>query len=143
MATTTLGTIRFAPYNVGRWLLWGFTALAFILAPLLFTGGFAITLLSQMGIMIIFALSYNMIFGQGGMLSFGHAVYSGLGAFFAIHALNWVGDGRLWVPVSLIPLVGGLFGAIFGVIFGYVTTKKAGTTFAMITLGIGEMVFAA
>ncbi len=143
MATTTLGTIRFAPYNIGRWLIWGLTALVFVLAPLVFSGGFAITLLSQMGIMIIFALSYNMIFGQGGMLSFGHAVYSGLGAFFAIHALNWVGDGRLWVPVSLIPLVGGLFGAIFGVIFGYVTTKKAGTTFAMITLGIGEMVFAA
>jgi len=143
MATTTLGTIRFAPYNIGRWLIWGLTALVFVLAPLVFSGGFAITLLSQMGIMIIFALSYNMIFGQGGMLSFGHAVYSGLGAFFAIHALNWVGDDRLWVPVSLIPLVGGLFGAIFGVIFGYVTTKKAGTTFAMITLGIGEMVFAA
>src|SRR5690606_34977840 len=100
-------------------------------------------LLSQMGIMIIFALSYNMIFGQGGMLSFGHAVYSGLGAFFAIHALNWIGQGHLWMPVSLVPLVGGVFGALFGVVFGYVTTKKAGTPFAMITLGIGEMVFAA
>lgn len=143
MATTTHSTIRFAPYNVGRWLLWGFTALVFILAPVVFSGGFAITLLSQMGIMIIFALSYNMIFGQGGMLSFGHAVFSGLGAYFAIHALNWVGDGRLWIPVTLIPLVGGLFGAVFGVIFGYLITKKAGTTFAMITLGIGEMVFAA
>ena len=136
-------TIRFAPYNVGRWLVWGLTAILFAVLPLIFTKGFAITLLSQMGIMIIFALSYNMIFGQGGMLSFGHAVYSGLGAFFAIHALNWVGDGRIWIPVSMIPLVGGLFGAIFGVIFGYVTTKKAGTPFAMITLGIGEMVFSA
>jgi branched-chain amino acid transport system permease protein len=136
-------TIRFAPYNVGRWLVWGLTAILFAVMPLIFTKGFAITLLSQMGIMIIFALSYNMIFGQGGMLSFGHAVYSGLGAFFAIHAMNWVGDGRIWIPVSLIPLVGGLFGAIFGVIFGYVTTKKAGTPFAMITLGIGEMVFSA
>jgi len=136
-------TIRFAPYNVGRWLVWGLTALLFLLLPLIFKTGFAITLLSQMGIMIIFALAYNMIFGQGGMLSFGHAVYSGLGAFFAIHAMNWIGDGRIWIPVSLIPLVGGVFGAIFGVIFGYVTTKKAGTPFAMITLGIGEMVFAA
>ena len=44
--------------------------------------------MSQMGIMIIFALSYNMLLGQSGMLSFGHAVYSGLGAFFAIHAMN-------------------------------------------------------
>jgi branched-chain amino acid transport system permease protein len=136
-------TIRFAPVDVGRWFVWGGTALVFAVLPLAFSSGFAITLLSQMGIMVIFALSYNMIFGQGGMLSFGHAVYSGLGAFFAIHALNWVGAGRIWLPVSLVPLVGGVFGALFGVVFGYVTTKKAGTPFAMITLGIGEMVFAA
>ncbi len=136
-------TIRFAPFDVGRWFVWGGTAMVFAVLPLVFSSGFAITLLSQMGIMVIFALSYNMIFGQGGMLSFGHAVYSGLGAFFAIHALNWVGAGRIWLPVSLVPLVGGVFGALFGVVFGYVTTKKAGTPFAMITLGIGEMVFAA
>ena len=126
-----------------HWLLWLLTALAFIVAPLIFSQGFAITLLCQMGIMIIFALSYNMLFGQGGMLSFGHAVYSGLGAFFAVHAMNWIGAGKLALPVSLLPLVGGVFGALFGVLFGFVTTKKSGTPFAMISLGIGEMVFAA
>ncbi|MCD6734076.1 MAG: branched-chain amino acid ABC transporter permease [Burkholderiaceae bacterium] len=136
-------TVRFAPIDVGRWFVWGATALLLALLPLVFSSGFAITLLSQMGIMVVFALSFNMIFGQGGMLSFGHAVYSGLGAFFAIHALNWIGAGELRLPVSLVPLVGGLAGALFGVVFGYVTTKKAGTPFAMITLGIGEMVFAA
>ncbi|MDT3680568.1 MAG: branched-chain amino acid ABC transporter permease [Burkholderiaceae bacterium] len=135
--------VRFEPIDLGRWAIWGLTALLFAVLPLVFSRGFAITLLSQMGVMIVFALAYNMIFGQGGMLSFGHAVYSGLGAFFAIHALNWVGEGRLWLPVSLIPLVGGIFGAVFGVLFGYITTKKAGTPFAMITLGIGELVFAA
>ena len=143
MSTSTLTTTPAAPQGVGHWLTWGAMALLFLVAPMIFSGGFAITLLSQMGIMIVFALSYNMIFGQGGMLSFGHAVYSGLGAFFAIHAMNWIGEGQLPIPMSLIPLVGGLFGALFGVIFGYVTTKKAGTTFAMITLGIGEMVFSA
>ena len=35
-----------------------------------------------------------MLLGQGGMLSFGHAVYTGLGAFFAIHALNLVSAGQ-------------------------------------------------
>jgi branched-chain amino acid transport system permease protein len=142
-APVTGRRVRFEPMNVGRWAVWSLTALLFAVAPLVFTSGFAITLLSQMGILIIFALSYNMIFGQGGMLSFGHAVYSGLGAFFAIHAMNWVGAGSLPLPITLIPLVGGVFGALFGVLFGYVTTKKAGTPFAMITLGLGEMVFAA
>ncbi len=135
-------TMRYRPLNLGRWLLWGATALLMLVLPLIFTGGFAITLMSQMGIMIVFALSYNMLLGQTGMLSFGHAVYSGLGAFIAVHVLNMVGAGTVWLPVSLLPLVGGLAGAFFGVIFGYVTTKKSGTTFAMITLGIGEMVFA-
>jgi branched-chain amino acid transport system permease protein len=97
--------------------------------------------MSQMGIAIIFTLSYNMLLGQSGMLSFGHAVYSGLGAYIAVHVLNMASKGQVWMPVSLLPLVGGLAGAFFGVLFGYVTTKRAGTTFAMITLGIGELVF--
>src|SRR6185369_5458585 len=134
-------TMRYQPVNLVRWILWGLTALVMIVLPLIFTKGFAITLMSQMGIAIIFALSYNMLLGQSGMLSFGHAVYSGLGAYIAVHALNMASKGQLWMPVSLLPLVGGLAGAFFGVLFGYVTTKRAGTTFAMITLGIGELVF--
>lgn len=137
------GPLRYRPINLGRWVIWGFTAFLFVVLPLVFEQGFARTLMSQMAIMIVFALSYNMLLGQSGMLSFGHAVYSGLGAYFAIHALNMIAKGELPWPVSLLPLIGGLAGAFFGVIFGYVTTKKAGTPFAMITLGIGEMVFAA
>ncbi|MEW5879638.1 MAG: branched-chain amino acid ABC transporter permease [Pseudomonadota bacterium] len=137
------GPLRYQPINLGRWVIWGFTAFLFVVLPLVLDQGFARTLMSQMAIMIVFALSYNMLLGQSGMLSFGHAVYSGLGAYFAIHALNMIAKGELPWPVSLLPLIGGLAGAFFGVIFGYVTTKKAGTPFAMITLGIGEMVFAA
>src|SRR5258705_3526909 len=95
-----------------------------------------------MGSFIIFALSYNMLLGQGGMLSFGHAVYSGLGAYLSVHALNLIGKGVLPFPVTLLPLIGGLSGLAFGVLFGYVTTRRAGTTFALISLGVGEMVFA-
>jgi branched-chain amino acid transport system permease protein len=135
--------LTFRPLNFGRWVVWGFTALLFLVLPAFFSKGFALTLMSQMGITIIFALSYNMLLGQSGMLSFGHAVYSGLGAFFAIHALRWIDTGALAWPTSLLPLIGGFAGAFFGVIFGYLTTRRAGTPFAMITLGIGEMVFAA
>jgi branched-chain amino acid transport system permease protein len=133
--------LRYRPLNLARWLIWGLTALVMAVLPQLFTQGFALTLMSQMGVAIIFALSYNMLLGQGGMLSFGHAVYSGLGAYIAVHTLNLASKGQIWMPVPLLPLVGGLAGAFFGVLFGYVTTKRAGTTFAMITLGIGELVF--
>ncbi|MFG6440862.1 branched-chain amino acid ABC transporter permease [Roseateles sp. LKC17W] len=133
---------HFKPLNVGRWIIWGFFALALLVAPRIWTSGLAQTMLTQMGIGIIACLAYNILLGQGGMLSFGHAVYSGMGAFLAIHALNKVGAGTLGLPVSLIPLVGGMAGLLCAVLLGYVSTKKAGTPFAMITLGIGELVFA-
>ncbi len=144
MATATAPVprvLRYRPMNLGRWVIWVTAALIMAVLPLIFTQGFAITLMSQMGVAIIFTLSYNMLLGQSGMLSFGHAVYSGLGAYIAVHVLNMASKGQVWMPVSLLPLVGGVAGACFGVLFGYVTTKRAGTTFAMITLGIGELVF--
>jgi branched-chain amino acid transport system permease protein len=133
---------EFKPYNVGRFIVWSVFALMLLCAPLLFKSGLGVMILSQIGIGIIACLSYNMLLGQGGMLSFGHAVYTGLGSYMAIHALNMASGGKLAIPVSLIPIVGGLAGLFFAVILGYVTTKKAGTPFAMITLGMAELVFA-
>ena len=121
---------------------WGLLATLLLVLPQVFTGGLSVSMLSQMGIGIIACLSYNMLLGQGGMLSFGHAAYSGLGGFVAIHALNRLTQGAWPLPVSLVPLVGGLAGMGFAVLFGYVTTRKSGTTFAMITLGLAELVFA-
>ncbi|MDP3866586.1 MAG: branched-chain amino acid ABC transporter permease [Rhodoferax sp.] len=126
---------------MGRSVVWGLYALILALAPLVFTSSLSHTLLSQMGIAIIVCLSYNILLGQGGMLSFGHAVYSGMGAFLAIHTLRLV-SGGLALPVSLIPLVGGVASLVLALLLGWVTTKKAATPFAMITLGIGELVWA-
>lgn len=142
MTTTTLKYYEFRPLNIARLVIWGGFGLLLIVAPMLFTSGLAVTILSQIGIGIIACLSYNMLLGQGGMLSFGHAVYTGLGTYFAIHALNMVSKGALPIPVMLLPLVGGLGGMLFAILLGYVTTKKAGTPFAMITLGVAELVFA-
>jgi branched-chain amino acid transport system permease protein len=118
-------------------IAWSLAAAVLVAAPWVFTSGFALSLLCQIGILVVFALSYNMLLGQTGLLSFGHAVYYGLGALFAIHALN-----LYKVPAPFVPLVGGAAGLAFGVVFGFVTTRRAGTTFSMITLGVGEMVAA-
>ncbi|MGV8892455.1 MAG: branched-chain amino acid ABC transporter permease [Burkholderiaceae bacterium] len=134
--------LKFTPLNIKRWIVWSGFALILIIAPVIFNQGAAHSVLMQMGTIMIFGLSYNMLLGQGGMLSFGHAVYSGLGAFCAIHAINLASDGTVPIPITLIPLVGGFAGMLFGVLFGYITTKRSGTTFAMITLGMGELVFA-
>ena len=120
--------------------VWIAAALAFLVVPYVFSSGAGLTMLSLMGIMIVFTLSYNMLLGQTGMLSFGHAVYYGLGAFFAVHAMNAVIRAGLPVPVVAIPIVGGLAGLVFGIIFGSVSTRRGGTAFAMISLGLAELV---
>lgn len=122
--------------------VWGGFALALLLAPLVFSDSLALNLLGQMGIAIVACLSYNLLLGQGGMLSFGHAVYSGAGAFLAMHTLILAADGWAF-PVSLIPLVGGLAGLLLALVLGWITTRSAATPFAMITLGMGELVWAA
>ncbi len=129
------------PWLLNPLVIWGGFAAVMAVAPLLWTSGFAQTMLSQIGIAIIVCLAYNMLLGQGGMLSFGHAVYSGLGSFMAMHALNMASAGTLAIPVSLVPLVGGAGGLFFAALLGWVTTKKSGTTFAMITMGVGELVW--
>ena len=133
---------QFKPLNIGRFLVWSVFALVLAIAPLIFTTSLSHTILSQMGIAIIVCLSYNILLGQGGMLSFGHAVYSGMGSFLAIHTLNLASKGTLAIPVSLIPIVGGFASMLVAVVMGWVTTKKSGTTFAMITLGVGELIWA-
>ena len=133
---------EFKPLNVGRFVVWTLFALILGVAPLVFTNSLSHTILSQMGIGIIVCLSYNILLGQGGMLSFGHAVYSGMGSFLAIHTLNNISSGNLPLPVSLIPIVGGVASMLVAVLLGWITTKKSGTTFAMITLGVGELIWA-
>jgi branched-chain amino acid transport system permease protein len=102
--------------------------------------GFVLTMLSQAGMMILFALSYNMLMGQAGLLSFGHAVFFGLGAYCTIHFLRLAEKGFLPVPMEFMPLLAGLAGLVFGVVFGAMVSKQRATAFAMITMGIGELV---
>ncbi len=121
------------------WLLY---VLVWLAAPLVLNAGLHLNLLSQIGIATIVCLSYNILLGQGGMLSFGHALYSGMGAFLAILTLQRIAGG--WpVPVGLIPLVGGLAALVLALSLGWVSTRKSGMPFAMITLGLGELAWSA
>jgi branched-chain amino acid transport system permease protein len=119
-------------------------ALLLVVLPLIpgLDSNFSRSLLTQMGIAAVFALSYNLLLGQTGLLSFGHAVYFGLGGYAAIHFLRAV-NGGLPVPLPFVPLAGAAAGLLFGILFGALTTRRAGTIFALISLGVGELVHAA
>jgi len=127
-----------------RYSVWIVAAVIMLVLPHLpgLSSNFGRSLLSQMGIATVFALSFNLLLGQTGLLSFGHAVYFGLGGFAAIHFMRAI-NGGLPVPMPLVPLAGAATGLAFGLLFGAVTTRRAGVVFALISLGIGELVFAA
>jgi uncharacterized membrane protein YfcA len=90
---------------------WPFLALAWagdfaavlLIAPMLWSSSLALTMLTQIGIAIIACLAYNVLLGQGGMLSFGHAVYYGLGGFLAVHAMNVIAADKLPIPLPGLP----------------------------------------
>src|SRR5204862_7880983 len=91
---------------------------------------FGRSLLSQMAIAAVFALSFNVLFGQTGLLSFGHAVYFAMGGYAAIHLMRAINQG-LPVPMLLVPPPGAAGGPLAGIVFGARTTRRAGPVFAL------------
>ena len=142
-ASHKTATITRAPtLSLGQVLPWVISVIFLVAMPTIFQSNSAITIMNQMMITIVFALSYNMLLGQGGMLSFGHAVYMGVGGFFCMHLMNIVEANELPIPLPVLPIFGGLFGLGLATIVGSFSTRKAGTVFAMISLGIGELIAA-
>ncbi|TCU71238.1 amino acid/amide ABC transporter membrane protein 2 (HAAT family) [Bradyrhizobium sp. R2.2-H] len=126
--------------NLRFYSVWLAGVVVLIVLPLVFSSGGSLTSFSLIGIAIVFALSYNILLGQTGLLSFGHAVHYGLGGFTACHVMNAIVSHGWPIPLPFIPLFGGLGGLGFAILVGWLMTKRAGTVFAMISLGIGELV---
>jgi branched-chain amino acid transport system permease protein len=125
-----------------KWVWLGF-ALVLLAAPWVFPQSAALSILSQCGSMMILALSFNMLLGQSGMLSFGHAVYSGLAAFVAVHLMNRLaGSSSATLALVFVPLAGGCAGMLCGAVFGFITTRKSATALSMISLALVELVAA-
>ena len=87
-------------------------------------------------IAVLFAASLHFMMGPGGMHSFGHAAYFGLGAYgsaLATKALGW----PMWAALAAAP-IGGLLGAI---LFGWFCVRLSGVYLAMLTLAFGQIVW--
>ena len=114
-----------------------------LLLPVFFTSSFMLTLFCKIGVLIIFTVAYNMLLGQTGLLSFGHAIYFGLAGYASVHILNGINSNYFpSMPIIILPFIGALVGLILGIIIGYLSTKRLGTAFAMISLGFCELVTA-
>jgi branched-chain amino acid transport system permease protein len=122
-------------------------AAIFAIIPLFGPSRTMLSLFNAMGTFMVFALSYNMLLGRAGLLSFGHAVYFGIGGYFCVHAMSWIENAEtgIWAnyPVFFLPIIGFAGGALAGAIVGWPSCRRAGTPCAMISLGVAELIAAA
>jgi branched-chain amino acid transport system permease protein len=105
---------------------------AFALMPLVIYPRFG----SQLLCFAMFACAFNLLIGFGGLLSFGHAMFFGMGSYLAAHArLVW------GLPVELAILTGAGTALAMGVVTGLIAIRRQGIYFAMITLALAQMVY--
>jgi branched-chain amino acid transport system permease protein len=105
---------------------------AFAVAPFLMYPQFAMQLLC----FALFACAFNLLIGFGGLLSFGHAMFFGMGSYLAAHA------AKVWgFPVELAILAGAAVSTLLGVLAGLLAIRRQGIYFAMITLALAQMVY--
>lgn len=131
----TRPVIRGAPVGL-RWL--GLACLALAIAAPFLVGPFLLSVLTECAIAILFAVSLHVMMGPGGMPSFGHAAWFGLGAYGAALAVQ-----LLAAPIALALLAAVLVPGIVAILFGWFVVRLAGVYLAMLTLAFAQIVWAA
>lgn len=111
-----------------------------VVVPPFFEVGLQYALINAL-IASLFAMSFNLLIGQGGMLSFGHAAYFGVGAFAVMHLMQSIVGGSIYVPTILVPFAGGAAGLVIGVFAGYFATMRSGVYFALVTLALSVLLY--
>ena len=109
--------------------------LLLVVAPFVVSGSLLLTL-TELTIFALFAASLHFMMGPGGMVSFGHAAYYGLGAYGAALAVKWLGVG-MEPALFFAPFLAGLA----GVVFGWFVVRLSGVYLAMLTLAFAQIVW--
>jgi branched-chain amino acid transport system permease protein len=122
-----------------RTILIGLLLVALALLPVYasLTGkAFVLTLFTRIIILALAATSLNLILGYGGMMSFGHAAYLGIGGYaVGILAYEGIASGFVQFPVAI------LASALFALVVGALSLRTRGVYFIMITLAFGQMIY--
>ena len=118
----------------GAWAMAGLVGAAALLPAA--SEGFVLVLAVDLLIATVFAASLHLMMGVGGMVSFGHAAYYGLGAYGAAMAVKYLG-------LSMLPamLVGPLVAALGALVFGWFCVRLSGVYLAMLTLAAAQIVW--
>ena len=129
-----LATVRAAPAGLR---MAGAVGLALAAGAPFVLGGYGLSVLTEMAILTLFAASLHFMMGPGGMPSFGHAAFFGIGAYTA--GLLVQGGGVAMAPaVVAAPVVAGVAALVVGV----VVVRLSGVYLAMLTLAFAQIVWA-
>jgi branched-chain amino acid transport system permease protein len=118
------------------WLLYFFGLGALIAMPWVL-GGYSLRLLTEAIIFSLYAVSYNLLLGYAGLLSFGHAMFFGVGAFTTAVALEHIAG----LPLVLAIMMATLFTALVGLVVGILLLRVKGTPFALLTLAFNALFY--
>jgi branched-chain amino acid transport system permease protein len=118
------------------WLLY-FFGLGVLIAMPWVLGGYSLRLLTEAIIFSLYAVSYNLLLGYAGLLSFGHAMFFGVGAFTTAVALEHIAG----LPLLLAIMIATLFTALVGLVVGILLLRVKGTPFALLTLAFNALFF--
>ena len=109
--------------------MWGLIFLFLIFMPMSVSRDWHFMIASQVGITIIFAISFNQLLGQTGLLNLGHSIFMGAGSYFSGLILLQINNGAFYIPLPILPLLGGVAGFIVAGIIGYFSVQRAGMIF--------------
>jgi branched-chain amino acid transport system permease protein len=112
------------------------TALAFAVVLPLVGGNYVLTVGAEIAIFVIFAASLHFLMAVGGLASFGHAAYFGLGAYGVALLAKMAG-----LPMIVCLLLGPLLGCLGAAVFGFFAVQLSGVYFAMLTLAFAQIVW--
>ncbi len=129
------GASRITPSKLVAALLLAGLALVPVISALI-GEPYYVTLFTRVVIFALAAVGLNLILGYGALVSFGHAMYIGIGAY-AVGILSFHGVGNGWVQLAAALAVG----AAFAVVIGLICLRTSGMAFIMITLAFAQMIF--
>lgn len=137
MSTTTVAVTTAATPQPRPWLttaiIWALLLTVPLWLPML--GGYT-ALAGRVLVLGLAAMSFNLLLGFTGVMSFGHAAYFGLGAYGAGLTLKYLTPST---PLAI--LAGVLLGGLAGTLFGPLIVRRRGVYFAMVTVAFGQIAF--
>ena len=119
-----------------KWIFWIVVLAALVIYPKVF-GIYYTNVFISIAIFALFAVSYNLLLGYTGLLSFGHAMFFGVGAYGTALALEHV-EG---MPLIVSVLLGALAAIVLALILCPIVVRVSGTAFAMLHLAFGQLMY--